>query len=295
MAKLWAIDETPSDPSRIELDGTKDIRFQGDDKIRLLTVDRETVRLWDWDGKTAEPTPVGDEMRHEDTPDGVAFNRDATQVLTWTSNFVRLWDASGRRVAKIKHENLDRVVPAPDESRILTSDLDGTVRLWSVDAEPVSQLGRDMKHNDSLLGARFSRDGNFILTWSRNGTVRLWDPATRNEIWRQREKVFEAFFIHVDDDESQVLTVNENGARIWRIPGDLDFPPSEFGLQVTALTGTEFDPDTGVIRTVEADEWRDVRERYIETARSHLKHCKYPSRNVFLRNFPEEAATAQGQ
>lgn len=46
-------------------------------------------------------------------------------------------------------------------------------------------------------------------------------------------------------DETRILTWSfDRTARLWDVPGDLDFPQEYFSLQVEALTGTRFDPIT---------------------------------------------------
>ena len=39
-----------------------------------------------------------------------------------------------------------------------------------------------MKHEGHVLGAVFTGDDNRILSWSQDGTVRLWDAHTQTQL-----------------------------------------------------------------------------------------------------------------
>ena len=44
------------------------------------------------------------------------------------------------------------------------------------------QLVPAMRHEESVSGAVFSRDESRLLTWSDDGTARLWDAASGQEL-----------------------------------------------------------------------------------------------------------------
>ena len=50
----------------------------------------------------------------------------------------------------------------------------------------MAQIGLAMEH-DGWVGALFSRDEGRILSWSGDGTLRLWDAATGAQIGPARE------------------------------------------------------------------------------------------------------------
>jgi hypothetical protein len=76
---------------------------------------------------------------------------------------------------------------------------------------------------------------------------------------------------------------------MWDIGVDLDFPQDKFGLQVMALTGTEYIPITKEIKIIEQQRWRELKERYFQFARQHYKVCGYPRYNLWRQFFPDDA------
>lgn len=62
-----------------------------------------------------------------------------------------------------------------DETRVVTADAQGTVRIWAVKgAKPISEL-----HGfaGAAFNAEFSRDGGFVVAGSEGRTARVWDSG----------------------------------------------------------------------------------------------------------------------
>lgn len=66
-------------------------------------------------------------------------------------------------------------VYSPDQTRILSWSLDGTVGIW--DAETGESLFT-LRHQAGVGGARWSADGSRVLTWAGDGVVTVWDATT---------------------------------------------------------------------------------------------------------------------
>ena len=57
---------------------------------------------------------------------------------------------------------------------------DNTVRVW--DEASGKTIGEPMRHDDAVLSAQFSADGQRVVTASRDKTARVWDASTiRNQ------------------------------------------------------------------------------------------------------------------
>jgi hypothetical protein len=70
-------------------------------------------------------------------------------------------------------------------------------------------------HEGVVSGAVFSKDESRILTWSRDGTARLWNAATGTQIGPPLKHdgwVYGAVF---SQDESRILTWSDTTARLW--------------------------------------------------------------------------------
>jgi WD40 repeat protein len=101
-----------------------------------------------------------------------------------------------------------------DESKILTSSRDGTVRIW--DAVTGQELIRIDAHKDFVSQATWNRDESKILTRSYDDTVCIWDAVTGQELIRidaHKDFVSQATW---NQDESKILTSSADGTvRIW--------------------------------------------------------------------------------
>ena len=51
-----------------------------------------------------------------------------------------------------------------------------TARVW--DAASGKPIGAPMKHESGVLSAKFSPDGQRVVTASKDGTARLWDAIS---------------------------------------------------------------------------------------------------------------------
>ncbi len=165
-----------------------DARFSHDGS-RLVTADFDarTATLWDArDGKPLRVFPSAElsaDARHRDSVVSAAFSPDDKQVVTaCTDGFGRVWDAeTGKLVAILPHGIAVRSAEfSPDGKQILTSAADGIARLWKVTSPgsslKVQEYATRMElrgHTDTLIEARFSNGGAYLVTSSRDGTARV--------------------------------------------------------------------------------------------------------------------------
>jgi WD40 repeat protein len=103
---------------------------------------------------------------------------------------IRGWEW-GHLVARVNQDRMtlistllpDQILHAeysPDGSRILTGEMDGSIRLW--DARTGRQLLERRPHTAGVWAARFSRDGSRILTSSFDHTGLVLDSVLLREI-----------------------------------------------------------------------------------------------------------------
>ena len=125
-----------------------------------------------------------------------------------------------------------------------------------------------MGHDGRVLGAAFSADESRILTWSSDGTARLWrsDGAELARMGHDGIILGAAF----SADESRILTWSrDRTARLWAFGVD-DFPQTHLPLRVEVITGTVID-DLGNVSALTAEEWKRKKAEYDRIAREHGK------------------------
>jgi WD40 repeat protein len=182
-----------------------------------------TARLWDLSGK---------QLAVLKRVNSASFSPDGQRIVTTSSdNTVRLWDLSGRQLAVLKeHESwVNSASFSPDGQLIVTTSFNNsTARLWDVSGKPpveiqvyqssssLSWLNFDEHRVDS---ARFSPDGQRILTVSGRETARLWDLSGRQlaNLEGLQSYVEDASF---SPDGQHIVTASSDGtASLWDLSG----------------------------------------------------------------------------
>ncbi len=233
---------------------------------------------------------------------GAAFNADASIVLTWSSDFmVDTWDAeSGKRLTHSR-QNFHRGMINKDGTRACSWQAYSNSGAWILDTWKGSQVGNSLYHGAETNHAAFNRDESFILTCSRDCTVRLWDVRGARLLKTLKVPGAERFThtligMAIDAQDTRVLAwSDEDEGTVWDISVDYDFPKELLKLQAMALTGTEYKPVTGRVATLSSDRWRSIRDEYMEAAREHYKHCCYKEANVYRKLNLEEIWGKEGR
>jgi WD40 repeat protein len=122
------------------------ISFSPDGKRMLSGHDSRyrTIKVWDTDSGKECISLSGGRNSYFDCP-GFLFPRSEKTITGWS----------------------------PDGGRFLSAG-DDTLKIW--DAENMRLLRTFSRHNEPITSAIWSQDGKYIVTASRDGTIRIWDP-----------------------------------------------------------------------------------------------------------------------
>jgi WD40 repeat protein len=159
-----------------------------------------------------------------------AFTPDSRRLFTCDGHNGQLWDvATGKLLFELRPGGLEGVSTgsfSPDSLLLVTCRPrhpgEGQLRMPSVpgahlwDVATGKLLARLDHHSSPCHAARFSPDGQLIVTASADGTVWLWDVQARKPRQRFAGHKATALTAAFSPDGQRVVTGSEDGtARIW--------------------------------------------------------------------------------
>lgn len=132
-------------------------------------------------------------LRHPARVRSVALSQDGRFALTGSDDYIaRFWDLPNETlISEMPLDNIvNRVALSPDGQIAFSAATLSSARLWSTSTgEIVQSLSGDehfITRRYSHTAARFSQDGNQLLTGTASGKVMLWNTNTGNleKSWR---------------------------------------------------------------------------------------------------------------
>jgi len=177
-----------------------------------------------------------------------AFSPDGKRVAVNGSYKTLLFDASnGRLVLTLDTPSFDNpeLAFSPDSSELLTADW-GEADVWNLRAggTEVKEPAFRLLGQRGVVGAAWSSDGRLLATAGNDGTARLWDATTGEQLLVLAGHAGGVASVAFDPDGTRLLTGGGDGtARVWNITPAATaevfgaFEPSQ------GLASVSFNPD----------------------------------------------------
>jgi WD40 repeat protein len=207
------------------------------DKKRVVSAAKDgTIRLWD----LATGKQMGPAMRHDGGVTGVTILEEGKRLLSWSADeTVRVWEIGLNQQEGAEMLLDDNAGQKGDISVILSRDAKhliagSTAAMWLWDTGTRLPLSKNLGQATDWT---FSRDSRYVIARLQNGTLRLWDADTGQQIdpaTAARESVQPMSpFQSADACGSDGKRCNHAGNRIltWSIDNALRLRDARSGLR----------------------------------------------------------------
>lgn len=232
-------------------------QFSPNGKKILTWSSDKMVYLWNAKHFRRERT-----FKHEARVYGARFNPDGSKLFTWDYHPYTPY-GHGQQVSKayIRDSTADEGRETPQQDKLILGAIftknGESILTWSLDKEcPVKLMDAttgklikwdNLDHKQSeVIGVMFNRDESWILTWSKDNCVRIWDINTGRKLGqtlRHKSTLNGAVF---SPDEMHVLTWCENGTlKLWNIiQMDLFNEDDKLRQHIRGKTGVKYNSIT---------------------------------------------------
>jgi WD40 repeat protein len=289
---IWTLDGSiPPVSLQGATDWVRSVAFSPDGKTALTASEDGEVRVWNLETREVQAHRQVDGLFH------AAFSpRDASvkSIITATRGkgdvTVKVWPAS---LAEDPLFGIDAHKEwvfwagfSPDQSRIVTTSIDESARIWTLDASKRAVKGDpvSLQHAKRVLSAAFSPDGGKIATSSIDRTARVWDLKGKL-IW-EFPHLDEVWQIGFSSDGKWLVTSSiDKTAKIW----DLEYGFLRLTLSHgSGVRAAAFRPKSSDVVTGDDGGgvylWRTTLHELIEYMRGATSACLTPQERVRLLN-----------
>jgi COMPASS component SWD3 len=157
------------------LAGISTIAWSPDSNIIASGSDDKSIRLWDISTGLAHPKPF---IGHHNYILSLAFSPKGNMLVSGSfDEAVFLWDVRCARIMRSLPAHSDPIGGVDfvrDGTLIVSCANDGLIRVWDT---ATGQCLRTLVHEDNapVTSVRFSPNGKYILAWTLDSCLRLWN------------------------------------------------------------------------------------------------------------------------
>jgi WD40 repeat protein len=147
-----------------------------------------------------------------------AIASDGKSVACGYATTVRLWDSSGKELAKLDGHK-GRVLCmafSPDGKFVASGSKDKTVRIWDVAGKREHRIHEG--HKGAVTSVSFSADGQRLLSGGDDHTVRLWDVNKQEIHCFEGDSGEVSGVAFTPDGKFALSSSHDKTLRMWRLP-----------------------------------------------------------------------------
>lgn len=228
-----------------------------------------TIKLWNLESPLV--TVLNNYIVGDNAVFDVSFSRDSQVIASATrSGLVEVWDLKTHQSWQlVGHESeVWSVSISPQSDRIVSTGLDGTIRLWSLQDRWLLKTIENA-HTAGGDGVQFSPQGDRFVSGGEDALAKLWD--SQGNLLKTLEGHTGAIYrVSFSPDGSKIATASQDATvRIWDQAGSLE--RTLIGHQA-AVWDAAFSPDGRLIATASDDKtvklW-DSNGRLLHTFTGH--------------------------
>jgi WD40 repeat protein len=165
----------------------------------------KTIRIWD----AAKGESVAELKDHADAVFGLVYTASGKYLATGSADrSIRVWDGqTGKRLYTLAgHAEMVTALAAhPTADQIASVSADKTLRVWNLRPDGGDAARTSPSQPDVLTDVRYSPDGKWLVTASNDGTVKVWDASTGNEVRKMANP--DAILSVLVDPASQLVAI----------------------------------------------------------------------------------------
>jgi WD40 repeat protein len=160
----------------------REVAFAPGDKTLASAGDDNTFRLWDVASGTLKVTRT----EHTNKVKAVAYYPDGNTIVTCASDqTLRLWDAhtgEPKKVLRGHHNSVEFCAVSPDGKQLFSGTGNiGELIFWNAETGEIEKVipnAHGNEHGAEVDCGRYSPDGKWAVSGSKDRTDKFWDPKT---------------------------------------------------------------------------------------------------------------------